>query len=75
MQECIGCGRRGDFSFRWEFKLVDNNSSHFNAWEAENMSEDPRKNQVERDANSIDVCPKCLKKSEIEFDIVVPSKD
>jgi hypothetical protein len=39
------------------------------------MSEDPRKNQVERDANSIDVCPKCLKKSEIEFDIVVPSKD
>jgi len=53
MQECIGCGRRGFFPLGGS-SLVDNNSSHFNAWEAENMSEDPAQENVERDANSID---------------------
>lgn len=75
MQECIGCGRRGDFSFKWSFKLVDNNTSPFNAWEAERMEEDPRSNQIEKDSGEIDVCPYCLAKSELSFDVAVPTKD
>jgi len=73
MRECDGCGRRGEYIYQSSFKIFEKDDQ-IDSYTAKHLPEDPRNNHRDTSSGKINICPRCLERSEIIFDISLPSK-